>query len=374
MIKKIGEPIKRGIFKNKLFLWAVIVPFLLFTMYTLLIAKPRYVSNSSVTVQNINGAGELSNMGALLFAGIAGNSQQDVLLIKEYISSADMLNAVDEKFKILNHWNSPQIDILYRLWFYDKKELALEYFRDKVKPILNPETGTLQISVETFDPKLSKEVLDFVLKKSEEFVNNNNHKAADEQLNFIDKEIKNIKEKLDVSRGNLIEYQKTSKFFTPQAEIEQASKKIMILEESKIKSEAEYNAKKTFLHENSPKMITLKETIFQLEAQIKSEKSKLLGTDGKKSSGINDHTDKYKLLEADLELRSEEYKNALITYEKVKIEATRKLKQLILVATPQLPDYPIYPNKKMNILYAFIILIMVYGIFGLLKDIVKEHK
>lgn len=374
MIKKIGEPIKRGIFKNKLFLWAVIVPFLLFTMYTLLIAKPRYVSNSSVTVQNINGAGELSNMGALLFAGIAGNSQQDVLLIKEYISSADMLNAVDEKFKILNHWNSPQIDILYRLWFYDKKELALEYFRDKVKPILNPETGTLQISVETFDPKLSKEVLDFVLKKSEEFVNNNNHKAADEQLNFIDKEIKNIKEKLDVSRRNLIEYQKTSKFFTPQAEIEQASKKIMILEESKIKSEAEYNAKKTFLHENSPKMITLKETIFQLEAQIKSEKSKLLGTDGKKSSGINDHTDKYKLLEADLELRSEEYKNALITYEKVKIEATRKLKQLILVATPQLPDYPIYPNKKMNILYAFIILIMVYGIFGLLKDIVKEHK
>lgn len=374
MIKKIGEPIKRGMLRNKLFLWAVIIPFVLFTVYTLLIAKPRYVSNSSVTVQNINGAGELSNMGALLFAGIAGNSQQDVLLIKEYVSSADMLNAVDEKFKILNHWSSPQVDILYRLWFYDKKELALEYFRDKVKPIMNPETGTLQISVETFDPKLSKEVLDFVLKKSEEFVNNNNHRAADEQLSFIDKEIKNIKDKLDVSRQNIIDYQKTSKFFTPQAEIEQASKKIMILEESKIKSEAEYNAKTTFLHENSPKMITLKETIAQLDAQIKNERAKLLGTDGKKSSGINDHTDKYKLLEAELSLRSEEYKNALITYEKVKIEATRKLKQLILVATPQLPDYPIYPNKKMNILYAFIILLMVYGIVGLLKDIVKEHK
>lgn len=374
MIKKIGEPIKKRMFKNKLFLWAVIVPFLLFTFYTLIIAKPRYVSNSSVTVQNINGAGELSNMGALLFAGIAGNSQQDILLIKEYISSADMLNAVDEKFKILNHWSSPQLDILYRLWFYDKKDLALEYFRDKVKPILNPETGTLQVSVETFDPKLSKEVLDFVLKKSEEFVNNNNHKAADEQLGFIDKEITNIKSKLDVARENLIAYQKNSKFFTPQAEAEQASKKIMILEESKIKSEAEYNAKKTFLHENSPKMITLKETIYQLDTQIKSEKAKMLGVDGKGKSGINDHTDKYKLLEADLELRSEEYKNALITYEKVKIEATRKLKQLILVATPQLPDYPIYPNIKLNVLYAFIILLMVYGIISLLKDIVKEHK
>ncbi len=374
MIKKIGEPIKKGMLKNKLFLWAVAIPFLLFTFYTLIIAKPRYVSNSSVTVQNINGAGELSNMGALLFAGIAGNSQQDILLIKEYISSADMLNAIDDKFKILNHWNSPQIDILYRLWFYDKKELALEYYRDKVKPILNPETGTLQVSVETFDPKLSKEVLDFILKKSEEFVNNNNHKAADEQLRFIDKEITNIKGKLDIARENLIAYQKTSKFFTPKAEAEQASKKIMILEESKIKSEAEYNAKKTFLHENSPKMITLKETIIQLEAQIKTEKAKMLGVDGKGNSGINDHTDKYKLLEADLELRSEEYKNALITYEKVKIEATRKLKQLILVATPQLPDYPIYPNKKLNILYAFVILLMVYGIVSLLKDIVKEHK
>ena len=54
MIKKIGEPIKRGMLRNKLFLWAVIIPFVLFTVYTLLIAKPRYVSNSSVTVQNIN--------------------------------------------------------------------------------------------------------------------------------------------------------------------------------------------------------------------------------------------------------------------------------------------------------------------------------
>ncbi len=364
---------------NKLAMSMVVVPFTLFSAYTLFVASPRYVSNSSIVVQNISGGTDFSGVGALLMAGIQGTSAGDLMLIKEYINSPDMLEELNQKFNILNHWSSPSYDILYKLWDKEYRELSIDYFKGKIKPIFNMETGTLQISVETFDAKVSKEVLDFILKRSEDFVNNNNHNASKEQLSFIEGKVIEVKKELDESRKKIIDFQKSKQFFTPESEMGQTSRKIMLLEESKIKAEAEFNAKKTYLQENSTKMITLTETIKFLDKQIEEEKSKLIGN-GKKeraesiSEGLNDYADEYKILEGELNLNIEKYRNALITYEKVKIDTSRKIKQVIMISTPQEADYPIYPNKKIDILYAFIVLNLIFGLVSLLKDVVKDHK
>lgn len=375
----------KKIFKNKLAMGILWIPFAVFTAYTLTIAEDRYVSNSSIVVQNVGGTIEVGGLSALL-PGVSNTSTTDLLLIKEYLESRDMLNEIDAKFSILNHWSNPSLDYLYKLNNQDSKELSLSYYQDKVKPVYDVESGTLRLSVETFDPKLSKNVLEHVLVKAEGFVNEKSHKSASEQVAFIEKELVNIKAKLDESRKALIDFQKQTNFFTPETETKQTSSKLAMLEENKLKAEAEYNAKKTFLHSDSPQMITLAESIKFFEKQIGDEKQKLIGNfkehdssknskDGKYSKlGINDRTDIYKILEGELTLNIEAYKNALITYEKVKLDATRKLKQLVLVSSPQIPDYPLYPNKKLDILYAFIILSLIYGLAVLLKDIIKEHK
>lgn len=375
----------KKIFKNKLAVGILWIPFAVFSAYTLMIAEDRYVSNSSIVVQNVGGNIELGGFGAL-FPGVSNNSTTDLLLIREYLASRDMLNEIDAKFNIINHWSSPSLDYVYKLNTQDYKELSLRYYQDKVRPVYDVESGTLRLSVETFDPKLSKNVLDYVLVKAEGFVNEKSHKSAHEQVSFIEKELVNIKTKLDESRKALIDFQRETNFFTPESETQQTSKKLGVLEENKLRAEAEYSAKKTFLHSDSPQMITLAESIRFFEKQIEVEKQKLIGNfkendsqktikGGKYSKlGINDRTDMYKMLEGELNLNIEAYKNALITYEKVKLDATRKLKQLVLVSSPQTPDYPLYPNKKLNILYAFIVLSLIYGLAVLIKDIIKEHK
>lgn len=361
---------------NKLAMWTIVIPFVAFTAYTLIIAKPRYVSNSGIVVQNISGGGEFGGVQALLMAGMQGASVGDLMLVKEYMNSPDMLNELDTKFHILDHWNSPWFDVVYKLWYNNYKELSMDYFKGKVKPVFNVESGVLQVSVETFDPKLSKEVLDFVIKKSEDFVNYNNHKGAQEQVKFIEGKLVEVKEKLDDSRAKVIEFQKVRKLFTPEAETNVAGRKILMLEESKVRAEAEFNAKKTFIQETAPQMVTLAETIRFLDKQITDERNKVIGGGKKDINGkaLNDYVDEYKMLEGELNLHIEAYKNALITYEKVKIDAARKLKQIIMVASPQVPDYPTYPNKKLEILLAFICLNLIFGLLTLLKNIVKEHK
>lgn len=367
------ETNKNLIVENKLGLTLFVLPVTLFSAYTFFIAEPRYVSNSSIVIQNISGVGEIGGMQALLMAGIQGGGATDLMIVKEYINSSDMLNDLDEKYKILEHWSSPKFDYLYRLNDAKYKELSLDYFKSKIKPLFNPESGTLEISVETYDPYLSKKVMDYVIKRSEDFVNENNHKGSKEQLKFIEEKILEIKKNLDSSRVKMLNYQKDRKLFTPEAETSQASRKIIILEESKIKAEAEYNAKKSFVQENAPQMITLMESIKYLDGKIEEEKKKLIGgKDNKKS--ISDYSDEYKLLEGELNLNIEAYKNALITYEKVKFDASRKLKQIVMVSSPQVPDYPQYPNKKMDILLSILGFGMFFGIISLLKNIVKEHR
>ncbi len=371
--KAINKTSSNKIGKNKLFMSIFVLPVTVFTAYTFFVAEPRYVSNSSIVIQNISGGADFGGVQALLMAGMQGSSAGDLMIVKEYINSADMLNELNSKYKILDHWASPSMDILYRLNDEKYKELSLDYFKAKVKPLFNIETGTLEISVETYDPYLSKKVMDHIIKKSEDFVNENNHKGAKEQVRFIEEKIVEIKKRLDDSRMKMLSYQKDKNLFTPEAETGQTSRKIMLLEEAKIKSEAEYNAKKSFVQENAPQMIILVETIKYLENQIEEERKKLIGgKDSKKS--ISDYTDEYKLLEGELNLNIEAYRSALITYEKVKIDAARKLKQIVMVSSPQVPDYPKYPNKKMDILLAIIGFGMFFGIVSLLKNIVKEHK
>jgi len=144
------------------------------------------------------------------------------------------------------------------------------------------------------------------------------------------------------------------------------------MEESKIKTEAELNAKRIFMSESSPQILTLKESLNYINGKIEVEKKKLTGA--KNDTGINTITDEYKMLESDLELKMEAYKTALISYEKIKIDVARKLKQIILINTPKIPQYPVYPERFLNILYALIILLLAYGLLGLLKGIVKEHR
>jgi capsular polysaccharide transport system permease protein len=368
MNKKIWKHI---LVKNELFTFIVLLPFLLFSIYTIFVAKPRYLSDSSIVIQNISSNQEIGGMGALL-ASMQGIGTSDLLLVKEHIASSDMMEEVDKKYHILDHWHNQGIDILYKLWNQDYREKSLNYYRSKVKTMINTETGTLQISVEAFDPQVAKDVLEFILLKSEEFVNKNGHKAANEQLHFLNGKLVDLKNTLDQSRQKLIEYQKAKNFFNPSLEIEQQARKVGFLEESKIRLEAEYNAKKTFLSEDSPQMVTLKETISYMDNQLSSEKKKMIGD--KDAPAINNVTDEYKMIEGELALHMEAYKTALIFNEKVKFEAARKLKQIMIISSPKLPQYAIYPEKILNIFYCFIILTLSYGLINLLKGIVKEHK
>ena len=56
------------------------------------------------------------------------------------------------------------------------------------------------------------------------------------------------------------------------------------------------------------------------------------------------------------------------------VDAYRKLKQLIVVQAPSLPDKALYPRRAYNLGTIFVLLTLGYGILVLIVATVKEHR
>ncbi len=370
----IKRNLKKTIKKNYLFFYIVFIPFVIFSIYQNLLAKDRFVSDASIVVQNI-GIGEQSLGLSAILTGVSGNTSNDLLVIKEYIQSADMMEEVDKSISILEHWSKAP-DYLYRLWIPEYREKALDYYRSKVKAKINTESGTLQISVETFDAKISKKMLDIIVKKAEEFVNRNAHLSANEQLNFVKQKLLEDKLYLEQVRKEMLNFKNDTKILTPTFELEQKSKTVIAMEEEKLKIEQDLMNKRNYLSENSEIIIVLKNNLSQINQKIDSEKLRQngKGSSDKLEKTLNHIADEYKAIEQELSLRTESYKAAIISYEKLKIEVSRKLKQVVLITSPKVADYAIYPERFISVIYFLIIQLLLFGIISLLKGIIKEHK
>ncbi len=75
----------------------------------------------------------------------------------------------------------------------------------------------------------------------------------------------------------------------------------------------------------------------------------------------------------DLEFVSEAYRGALTALEMTRIESTRKLKSLVLVDSPALPESAEYPRRLYTLTALLMVLILLYGIGRLIVATIEDH-
>ena len=81
----------------------------------------------------------------------------------------------------------------------------------------------------------------------------------------------------------------------------------------------------------------------------------------------------YQELLAELEFKSDAYKVALTGLETARIESTRKLKSLVLVESPALPESASYPRRVYTLIALLLLLTLMYGIMRLVIATIEDH-
>lgn len=363
--QKLRDILSLNTYKSVLFIMLFVL------IYYAFIAAPRYVSSSYISVRSAgdNQGSSLNGLSALISPGTV-NSNEDLIFLKTYITSLDMLKILDEKIGIRKLYESQKLDIFFRLYEDDSQESFLKFYQARVKVI--DETGMLKLEVEGFSPEQSYTIATAILEESEKFVNEISHKSAREQLQFAETELVKYRDDYQKSRDKLIAFQNEHGVFDPLQEAENRASFTAQMEAEIASKEAKLLAMRSYINDDAPQLVTLRAEIKALKEQLEKEKNKVVSSSTKDQ--LNNLASDFQKLTIEAGFAEKAYTTALSSFETTRIEAIRKIKHLVIVQNPSYPQSETYPRKTYNIISIFVILSLAFGVLRLIKTIIEEHK
>lgn len=358
--------------KKNLAFWIIGAPLLLAVLYYLFLAADRYVSESKITVRQTGetATADVSSV-ALLMAGVSSGSREETLYLRDYIHSLDMLKHLDSRFKLRQAFESGTRDPLFRLYGGTSQEWFLWYYRNRVEVAFDDLTGLLSVRVQAFDPALAQQVNAEILAQSERFVNEISHRMAREQMAFAETEMLKARERYQTAKKRLIAFQNKYKVLDPLAQAQATATLSAQLESEIAHKEAELKTLTGYLQENAPQVALTRNQIAALKAQLDKERAKVASANGGR---LNTLASEFQNLALEAGFAEDAYKAALTAMEATRIEASRKLKSLVVVETPARAEIAVYPQRLYNLATLLVILVLGYGITRLVIATIQDHR
>ncbi|MDH2434234.1 hypothetical protein QCD60_16880 [Pokkaliibacter sp. MBI-7] len=354
------------------FLLLVVLPILLIATYLLVIESDRYVSYASVIVKQSDelstATGELSLLGSAL--GKSGNS--DLLLVQEYVLSRDMMKYLESELHLRNHYENSGADPLSKAWTFFNKEDMYQYYKNHVSADIDTVSGVLNVQVQAFTPEYSQEVVQAIIKRSEWFINQISQNLAREQVSFVEGELKRSQDLLRGSQKDVIDFQQKFGLFSPEQDGAAMQGNVNQLEAQLVQAEADLKAQLSYMSSSAPDAIKSKSKIAALNKQLALERAKLASSE--KKNTLSDMNAQYQDLKISADFALDAYKSALISLEKARIDAYRKLKNLVVIDSPSLPESAELPNRMYNLLTAAVVILLLYGIGVIILATIREHR
>lgn len=342
---------------------------LCFAIYQGVIATDRYVSEANVVLESPQIAPPVLDVGTLL--GGSNPSTGDMLLLRDHLLSFDMLSKVESALPFREHYADRAIDFFSRLPAVDlPQEEIHEYYLERVSVELDDYAQVLRVKVQAFSPEMAHAIANLLLSEGEAHMNAMGQRLAGEQVRFLERQVEALFERFEAARQDLIDHQNIHGLVSPAGTVESISAVVASMEGQLANLKAERSALASFQRENSPELVKVEAAIRSLGEQIELERARLAQRSG---GALNTVSAEYQSLELKALFAQESYSAVLAALENTRIEAARKLKQVSVLQSPTLPEYPIEPDRFYNVVVFAIIALFIGLIVQMLVLIVRDH-
>jgi capsular polysaccharide transport system permease protein len=340
------------------------------TVYWSLIASDRFVSSASVVVQRSD-----SNRasGTDFLSLLAGNSApQDLLLLRKYLRSVDMLKKLDSTLHLREHYSDSRRDALSRLWPADASaERFHDYYLDRMKAEYDEYSHVLTIEVQAYTPEMAQMIARALVSEGERFMNELTHRIAGEQVVYIEKQLQIRSERMNEARQKLLGFQNANGLVSARGAVESLSSVVAAAEAQLAELSVKRDTITRVFTTQAPAVQQLDSQIAALRQQIARQRARMASPAGKSLNRVVEEQDR---LQTAAGFAEDVYKTALSALEKERIEATRKIKNVAIVQTPTLPERSLEPRRLYNIVVFWLIALMVTAVLYLLLAIVRDHR
>ena len=347
----------------------VLIASLFVVFYYAIIASPIYATETKFVVKQAGGT-EAALMGIAALASTSSASR-DALIIKEYIESREMAQVLDDAIHLKKHFQSSNNDVLSRLSQSATVEDYVEFYRAHIKVRHDEMSDMVFIEAQAFNAAYSLQLGQALLKQSEIFINTLGDKMAQEQLAYAQKEVQRLHANMLIKQQALLTFQNNNQLYSPEQQSSALLAAIGELQAHIIKANAKLKEMLAVMHKGSAQVQGQYNLIASLNEQLIEEKLKLTSGDQQSLNKINASFNEIKL---GVELATGLYQSALSGMEVVRSDAYRKLKHLLIVQHPLIPETDKYPRRIYSIVTWFISLILIYLLGRLVWAIIKEHK
>ncbi|MCL1960474.1 MAG: hypothetical protein FWG56_01540 [Desulfovibrionaceae bacterium] len=356
---------------HRLKLLLIAAPLALACIYYPFFAADRYVSESEIGVRQSNTGSAASGL-LLAIPGLSAPSQNDPLYVKEYIHSLGLLNKLDARLHLRQHYQSQKTDPFFRLWGGTSQEWFLDYYRSRVKVTFQDQAALLTIEVEGFDPAFAQELNKAILEESERFVNDFSQRISGEQMKFSEGELKRAQERLQEAQQKMLAFQREHHWLDPMAQAQAAGALTADLQATLTKQEAELRSARSYLTEDSYQVQALRKQVEAMRGQLEAERTRSIASENDKA--LNALAAEFQDLKIALGFAEDTYKLALTAVESSRIDSIRKVKSLVVIEPPSLPEIALYPRIIYNLITLLVVCSLLYGIVRLVLATIREHQ
>ena len=366
---------KARLLRARLALALIGLPMLVGTLYFAHLASDRFVSTAVLTVRHAGpDTPAASGLSLLLSAGSA-RSQEDTRYLQHYLHSLALLETLQQRLSLRQHYTTAGTghDLWYRLPAQASQEDWLDYWRERVEVSLEDASGLLTVRVQGFSPEVAQRTNQALLQEAEAFVNAISHRIAAEQLTFARGELDRAAEQLGAAERALVAFQTRHQRLDPGADAQATSTRTSALRERLARLEAELSTKQTFLHDDAPDLVTLKAELAAVRLQVEREGRSATGASSA-AAPLQQLAVEFHALKSRVALAESAHRSALASVETTRIEASRKLKSLVVIEPPTRPDTAEYPRRLYGLATLLMVCVMAWGIARMTLTTVREHQ
>lgn len=354
--------------RTVLFILLFVLPMAAVMTYTLRYATDRYHSEATILITQDNNSAQTLDLTVLGIPAIA--SSKDALTLVTFITSIDMMNHLESQLQLRQHYTASGIDWLSRFEPERSAEEFLEYLTNYIFVEYDTESQLIAIHVQAFEREYAQRIVNTILDRSQQFVDQLNARVTDEQTQFFEKQLATTESRVKDAKRELLEFQRVNRLFSTDTEASLVTANIGALEKVLLEKQGELTTRLRELNESSPAIQVLRAEIDTIKAQMIQEKDRLSGGS---SAAVSELDAKFRDIQLNLEFVTNIYKSNLAQLEQARLQAVQRLKYLVIVTAPSLADASLYPNRPFIIVTAIMVLLMIFFIISLLVAIIREH-
>jgi capsular polysaccharide transport system permease protein len=333
-----------------MFLLLFVIPLGLFTYYELALATNRYHSDSKIFVSSEDSVASPIDLSLIGLPSSSGSQDSQSLIA--FMTSLEMLQLLDKRLDLREHYSNPQIDWWSRLPTDASQEDFYTYMT-------------------SFSREFANAVVKTLLEEGQVFVDRLNSGITKEKTEFFEKELSQSEARLSKERTALLDFQREHNLLTTESEAKVIESTIGSLTSTLVAKKGQLEAEGEKLNESSPVIRNLRTEIKILQEQIRTEKDRLAG--GGSGVPVSELSAEFAEIQGRLEFVQAVFKSNLTQLEGARMEAAKRLKYLVVVVRPSVADASLYPDRPYNIITAVIILLVFFFISTLMVAIVREH-